>query len=181
MNPLTMKSWSPYVVGVAIGLLSWLTMASSGKLLGISTPFEQTGALVTKAVAPSAADSNCYYADKAASKQLPKVGWEWMLVLGVFLGAGLSSWLSGDRATQTVEEPWRSRFGGSVAVRMAAAVGGGLLMILGARLAGGCTSGHAISGSLQLAVSSWIFVLTFFAAGIITAFVLYRTGDRRHG
>ena len=46
-------------------------------------------------------------------------------------------------------------------------------MIFGARLAGGCTSGHGISGNLQLAVSSLVFTATFFAAAIITALALY--------
>jgi uncharacterized protein len=41
-------------------------------------------------------------------------------------------------------------------------------------MAGGCTSGHGISGSLQLAVSSWTFFLTMFVFGILTALVLFR-------
>jgi uncharacterized membrane protein YedE/YeeE len=41
-------------------------------------------------------------------------------------------------------------------------------------MAGGCTSGHGISGSLQLALSSWLFFLTMFAFGLATAFVLFR-------
>jgi uncharacterized membrane protein YedE/YeeE len=48
----------------------------------------------------------------------------------------------------------------------------------GARLAGGCTSGHGISGSLQLAVSSWTFFLTMFASGVLTALVLFRSRTR---
>ena len=47
-------------------------------------------------------------------------------------------------------------------------------MVYGARLAGGCTSGHGISGTLQLAVSSWIAVICFFVGGIVTALLLYR-------
>ena len=41
------------------------------------------------------------------------------------------------------------------------AFGGGMLMAFGARLAGGCTSGHGISGTLQLNVASWISVICF--------------------
>jgi uncharacterized membrane protein YedE/YeeE len=41
-------------------------------------------------------------------------------------------------------------------------------MMFGARLAQGCTSGHGISGSLQLAVSSWIFVVVFLAVAVGT-------------
>jgi uncharacterized membrane protein YedE/YeeE len=49
-----------------------------------------------------------------------------------------------------------------------------VVIIFGARLADGCTSGHGISGSLQLAVSSWTFFLVMFASGIATAFVIFR-------
>jgi uncharacterized membrane protein YedE/YeeE len=46
-------------------------------------------------------------------------------------------------------------------------------MAIGARWAGGCTSGHGISGSLQLSVASWVAVFCFFAGGIATAMLLF--------
>jgi uncharacterized membrane protein YedE/YeeE len=46
---------------------------------------------------------------------------------------------------------------------------GGVLIILGARLAGGCTSGHIISGITQLAVSGVLFGAAVFASGMLTA------------
>ena len=51
---------------------------------------------------------------------------------------------------------------------------GGLLLLFGARLAGGCTSGHVISGISQLTVGSFIFGIAIFASGIVTAKMLYR-------
>ena len=68
---------------------------------------------------------------------------------------------------------WERRFGPSRAKRLLAAFAGGVLTLYGARLAGGCTSGHGISGALQLAVSSWVFIILAFAVGAITAFVMY--------
>jgi uncharacterized membrane protein YedE/YeeE len=50
---------------------------------------------------------------------------------------------------------------------------GGFLALFGARLADGCTSGHGISGCLQLAVSGWFFFIVMFASGILTARLLY--------
>jgi uncharacterized membrane protein YedE/YeeE len=50
---------------------------------------------------------------------------------------------------------------------------GGILMGVGARWADGCTSGHRISGTLQLSLSSWTAVICFFAAGIIVAELIY--------
>ena len=59
--------------------------------------------------------------------------------------------------------------------RYAVAFIAGFLMLFGARIADGCTSGHGISGMAQLAVSSTIAVLFMFIGGIITAlFVLRR-------
>jgi hypothetical protein len=49
---------------------------------------------------------------------------------------------------------------------------GGFLIMFGARVAGGCTSGHGISGSLQLALSGWIFFIAVFAGGILAALLL---------
>jgi uncharacterized membrane protein YedE/YeeE len=48
-------------------------------------------------------------------------------------------------------------------------------MAFGARMAGGCTSGHGISGALQLSVGSWIALAGFFVGGIITAMLLFYT------
>ena len=55
-----------------------------------------------------------------------------------------------------------------------------VILIFGARMADGCTSGHAISGGLQLALSSWTFILAMFASGIATALLLYGKEGRRH-
>ena len=44
----------------------------------------------------------------------------------------------------------------------------------------GCTSGHGISGALQLALSSWIFAPTFFGAGVVAAFLLYGKKGAAH-
>lgn len=172
-NLLTMKSWSPYVVGVGIGVLSWFAFLTADQPLGISTAFEHTAALGEKAVAPQAAEANEYFDKKAEEGKPPKIGWEWMVVLGVFVGALLSSWLSGDRTSGAVPAMWRERFGGSVPRRLTAAFFAGLLMMFGARLASGCTSGHGISGNLQLAMSSIVFTAVFFAVAIITALALY--------
>ena len=44
----------------------------------------------------------------------------------------------------------------------------------GARLAGGCTSGHGISGGLQLALSSWLFLAVMFATGLAVSALMFR-------
>ncbi|WP_372716576.1 YeeE/YedE family protein [Novipirellula sp.] len=167
-NPLAKHAWSPYLVGGGIGVLSWFAFWSADHPLGITTAFEHTVAIGMEAVAPQFAESNTYFQDHS-----PKIGWEWMLVVGVLLGSLLSSFSSGDREPVVVPAMWQRRFGNSAALRLSVAFFAAGLMMFGARLAQGCTSGHGISGSLQLAASSWIFSITFFTVAILTAFLLY--------
>ena len=180
MDILKMKSWSPYLVGALIGILSWFAFATVNKPLGITSAFENTAAITARAVAPQLAQTNEYFADKEQQGQAPKIDWEWMLVIGVFLGALVSSFLSGDRPKEKVPPLWRWRFGEAPAKRYAGAFLGGALMMMGARIAQGCTSGHGISGALQLAVSSWLFLPTLFIAAVATTFLLFGKEGRNH-
>jgi hypothetical protein len=103
----------------------------------------------------------------------PSVDWEWMLVLGVFIGAFLSAKLSGQFQGDWVPTKWAATFGNTPLTRWIVALIGGTVMGIGARWAGGCTSGHGISGTLQLAVSSWLAVICFFIGGIATAMLIF--------
>lgn len=173
MNPLRKKSWSPYLVGAGIGVLSWFAFATVNRQIGITTAFEYTAALTQKEAVPQLAQANPYFVEKARENKSPKIDWEWMLVVGVFLGATLSSKMSNDRTRERVPPLWRWRFGTKPSVRYFGAFVGGFIMMLGARIAQGCTSGHAISGTLQLALSSWMFTPLIFVVGIATAFLIY--------
>lgn len=94
------------------------------------------------------------------------IDWEWMLVLGVFIGAFLSAKLSGGFQGEWVPAKWTSTFGSTPFIRWIVALIGGIIMGIGARWAGGCTSGHGISGTLQLTVGSWLAAICFFIGGI---------------
>lgn len=175
MNPARKKAWNPYVVGALIGGLSWFAYATAGKLLGITTAFENTAALAGKTAVPSAASEHPYFKSPHAS---PAIDWEWMLVLGVFIGSWISSKSSGDRNHEKVHALWKARFGDNAAGRYAGAFLGGGLMMFGARLAKGCTSGHGISGILQFAASSYIFVATFGVVGVLSAYMIFGSKAR---
>jgi hypothetical protein len=124
-NPLTMKSWSPYLAGAGIGVLSWFAFATADHPIGVTTAFENSAALVEKAAIPNLEQSNDYYAKKEAEGKPPKIDWEWMLVVGVFVGALVSSILSRDRGSAVVPPLWRWRFGDSALKRLAVAFGAG--------------------------------------------------------
>lgn len=167
-------SWK--VAGIALGLL--LTLATwLVKPLGVSTQFVVTDAAVAHRVAPEFAEDNKYLA-KYGEKTEWGIGYGWMLVLGMFVGGGICARVFSKKQPEvdkgSMPIMWAQNFGSSRAKRFAAAFLGGVLLLFGARLAGGCTSGHMISGMSQLAVSSFIFGICTFGAAIIMAKILYR-------
>ena len=102
------------------------------------------------------------------------MNWEFVFLLAAVAGAAVAATTGGGFVNEWVPDMWRARFGDSIALRGAFAFAGGGLMAFGARLAGGCTSGHGISGTLQLNVASWIAVICFFVGGAAVAALLFR-------
>lgn len=183
MTPIFKKArWSPYAVGTGIGVLSWVTFALMNKALGVSTTLVRAAGAVEALVSEAHIRSNPYFIKYLGSmdQPLPVFEWQFALVVMLVLGAFCASLLSSTRTREAVPDLWKSRFGPSRWVRFAGAFLAGIVVIFGARLAGGCTSGHGISGGLQLAVSSWIFFLCLFASGIVTAWLLYGKGGKDH-
>ena len=162
-------AWSPYVVGAGIGVLSWLTFCFSDKPIGASTFYAQVAGFIGKLVARRHTESLAYFKDNP-----PQVGWGFVFVLSTIVGGAIAAISGGEFANEWLPPMWEARFGNSIALRAAVAIGGGVLMAFGARLAGGCTSGHGISGTMQLNLASWISVICFFIGGIAVAFPLFK-------
>jgi hypothetical protein len=180
---LTLSRWSPYLVGVGIGVLSWITFGLMGKALGTSTTFVNAAGAVEGLVAPAHVEANEYFARHIVStpeKARPIVDWQFALVAMLAVGAFIAARLAGSAFREHVPGLWAWRFGDSRELRYGAAFVGGAILLFGARLADGCTSGHGISGGLQLAVSSWVFLGAMFATGIATAFLMYGREGRAH-
>lgn len=112
------------------------------------------------------------------SKQVfTSIGWEPMTNVGVFLGALISAVFISRRFTAfrpVIPPSWRNRFGPSPRKRAMGSFGGSFLVLFGARMADGCTSGHSLSGGIQLALSAWLFTATIAVAMFVTARWLYR-------
>ena len=162
-------AWLPYVVGAGIGVLSWLTFYFSDKPIGASSFYAQVSGFIGKLIARRHTQSLAYFKDKP-----PRVGWEFVFVLSTIAGGAIAALTGGEFANEWLPPMWEARFGDSLALRAAVAIGGGGLMAFGARLAGGCTSGHGISGTMQLSVASWISVICFFIGGITVALTLFK-------
>jgi uncharacterized membrane protein YedE/YeeE len=162
--------WNPYLVGIGIGVLSWFAFGLVNQPLGISTALSAASSVCALPVIGSESVANNAYWAKTPFK------WDggMLFLVGTFLGSLISVLASRTFRWEIAPATWARQFGNSSARRMVAAFLGGIILMFGARMAGGCTSGHGISGSLQLALSSWTFFLTMFVSGILTALVLFR-------
>lgn len=158
--------------GAMIGLVQIFAMLTYGPL-GVSTAYPQFAGFVLDKIFPGFAQKHLYLREIGA-----KIGWEVMLVFGLFLGAllsyGLSYWRNRSSLPISVEPVVVKGFEGGNLRRYARAFLGGFLFIFGARLAGGCTTGHILSGTAQMALSGLVFALAAFGAGVLTAKILFR-------
>ena len=161
-------AWSPYIVGAGIGVLSWLTFYFSDQPIGASSFYAHLSGFIGKLFAKRHTESLTYFKDNP-----PRAGWEFVFVISTIVGGAIAAITGGEFVNEWLPPMWVDRFGDSIALRAGVAFGGGILMAFGARLAGGCTSGHGISGTMQLNVASWIAVICFFIGGIAVAMTLF--------
>ena len=167
-NILKAATWNPYLAGIASGLLLILSVLIASKFFGASTSFVRSAGMIENLFAPEHVQGLAYF-----TKTAPKVDWQWMFVLGVFFGSLLSSRLGGTFRFQAVPPMWQAAFGNSILKRAGVAFAGGVIGMFGVRLAGGCPSGHGLSGIAQLSVSGLVAMALFFGICILTARKLY--------
>ncbi len=161
------KTWNPYATGVLLGLVVAFSEVVCGRPLAASGAFDKLAAYPGRWLFPHSQ----YYRYIMA----PGITWQVWLVVGVLAGAFASSKLSGEaRARWLPDTQWLPRFGASRALRLAIAFVGAVLVQLGAGIAGGCTSGLAISGGAALAPAAFLFMAGMFTGGIPTAWLWYR-------
>ncbi len=165
---LFQEQWSPYIAGIGIGILCCFAFLLSDKSIGCSTAYTRTSGMIERLFRGAKVNKKPYY-----QIYTPTIDWEWMLVLGIIIGSFISSVLSGLFNVQWIPSFWDATFGSNFSLRWIAALIGGILLGFGSRWAGGCTSGHGISGTLQLAVSGWVAFVCFFAGGVATAYIIF--------
>ncbi len=164
----TKSFWSPYIAGVVLGLTLLAVFFVMGRGLGASGAVSLMSGVGLHAVAPGYAGSLKYFSQYLDSPS-PLLNWNLFLLAGVFLGALAGALFSGNFKMQFDR-------GASMTIgrRLLTAFTGGLIMGFAARLARGCTSGIALTGGAQLALSGWIFVIAMFAAGFLFAALFRR-------
>ncbi|KAK3687283.1 hypothetical protein B0T22DRAFT_478623 [Podospora appendiculata] len=131
---------SPVAGGLCIAAAQLLSLAVRRTLVGTSTAFEEVGEWFWGAV-------------KAGDVQ-PRRYKNLLFTSGMVAGAWLLS-----RAYPVFAQTT------PVAIAPLASALGGCLMVIGSRIAGGCTSGHGITGISLLSTSSFITIGCAFAAG----------------
>jgi uncharacterized membrane protein YedE/YeeE len=158
--------WNPYLVGALLGLVLLASYVVAGRGLGASGAFSSVAAWIAGILSPEHAQANPVHA-RYLSGGSPLASWLVFLLIGAFAGAALSGWLAG-RSRWVIEKG--PRVSGSV--RIAAAVGGGAIAGIGARIAMGCTSGQALTGGAILNVGSLVFMGCVFASAYAVAWIV---------
>jgi len=161
---------NPYLAGIGLGLALLAAFVLAGRGIGASGAYSAALAACVHTLAPAHAEGNpmfAAYLDNAGHH--PLNDWLVLLLGGILAGAFLSGFLAG-RLRWEVKRGPRS----SLALRLALAFAGGLVMGFAAKLARGCTSGQALTGGALLSVGSWVFMLSLFAGAYLAAYFVRR-------
>ncbi len=126
------KGWNPYIAGALTGLLLVFSVWFTGKYVGASTTFVRSAGYIERVFDAERVSRMEYF-----KKEMPKIDWQFLFVVGIFIGALISSTTSQSFRWQAVPSRWKARFGPSVPKRAVAAVLGGAIAMFGARLADG--------------------------------------------
>ena len=126
------KIWSPYLAGALTGVVMILSVLVAGKYFGASTTFARSAGIIQGLFGPERVAAMDYFA-----RYTPKIDWQWLFVFGILIGSFISSSFSGTFRLQAVPDMWEARFGPGRAKRAAFAFLGGVVLLFGARLAGG--------------------------------------------
>jgi uncharacterized membrane protein HdeD (DUF308 family) len=126
------KGWSPYLAGALSGVVLILSVWIAGKFFGASTTFVRSAGMIEKLVGAERVAQIAYFV-----KEVPKIDWQWMFVVGVFIGSLIASTSSGTFQWNPIPDMWEKRFGPNRVRRGIVAFVGGIIAMFGARLADG--------------------------------------------
>lgn len=159
------KSYTWLYAGTLLAVLNTIVFMTAvfDRPIGASTSYPYVGDLVTGLT------QNGYF------NSIQKPGnWELIFLTGAFLSGIVVSIIRKDFKIQLIHSGWSKTEGNSVWKRIIWAFIGGFILLFGARMAGGCTSGHVISGGIQVAFSSLLFGAFVFTGLLLTGRFFYR-------
>ncbi|MCA9188538.1 MAG: YeeE/YedE thiosulfate transporter family protein [Pirellulaceae bacterium] len=144
------QPWSWWGAGILIGLTVPALYLLAGKAFGISTSLQQAGAMCFP-------NSKLDYLRKHDRQENM---WTIVFVVGISIGAWIAThWLS----SSPVELLPPQFYSVTGAIKLLV---GGFLIGFGTRYAGGCTSGHSLTGIANINWPSLLATVCFFAGGL---------------
>ena len=156
--------WNPYLAGILLGLVLLATYVITGRGFGATAGFAAVATWIAGIVSPSHIQASVVHA-KYWNEGAPLLNWTLFLLLGALIGAAISGW-QGRRFRFTIERGPHISDG----QRLLLAFAGGFIAACGAKLAKGCTSGQALTGSSILNAGSLVFLVAVFVAGFGLAY-----------
>lgn len=167
-NNISTYKWILTAVGIVFMNMFIFYIYSGGRLIGASSAY------------PYLADEATGMTGGAYFDQVKSAGgWESWFLLGAFLAGLLVAIITKTFKLTLIYPLWEHYKGRNKWKRISWAFIGGFLLILGARYAGGCTSGHIISGGMQYAISSLVFALFTFIGFLGTGYLFYTLPYRK--
>ncbi len=168
-NYIRREEWSPYIAGILLGVVGILAVWINNSLLGASGAFENLVGIIGKKIAPSLFD-NMYFNFVMPAEINTNV----VLLVGIFFGSMLAALTSGTLKFRVNDnEQWKKIYGPQLWKRWLLLFVGGIILEYASGIAGGCTSGLAISGGMLLDPAAFLFIAGMFASGIVTAKIIY--------
>ena len=159
----TNLKWLYSGIGLAVLNAVVFLEAVANRIIGASTAYPYAADLITGNTA------NGYFSKVKGPGQ-----WEVFFLTGAFISGIVISLFRKEFKITLIHSNWKKYMGNSEAKRIIWSFIGGFILIFGARMAGGCTSGHILSGGMQLALSSLVFAVFVFGGLLLTGKYFYR-------
>ncbi len=150
--------------GIGLAVLNAVVFLEvlTNRIIGASTAYPYVADLVTGNT------NNDYFSKVKGPGQ-----WEVFFLTGAFISGVVISLFRKEFKITLIHSNWEKYKGTSVSKRIIWSFIGGFILIIGARMAGGCTSGHILSGGMQLALSSLVFAAFVFGGLLLTGKYFY--------
>jgi hypothetical protein len=176
MNYMRKDTWSPYVAGILLGVIGLLAVLLANALLGASGAFESFVGWVGKNLNLSIFN-NTYWGTalgRAMPIMRPEITWSVILLVGTIFGGTIGALTSHTfKFRWNDDAQWKRIFGSQPWKRFVIGFFGAALLEYAAGIAGGCTSGLAISGGMTFTPAAFLFIGGMFVSGIITLLIVY--------
>lgn len=179
--------------GVCLGLVFFLAILLV-KPIGVSTQFSVLSGIIHRALDNSIItedptsehgyqSTNAYY-DRSDGKLAKAIenpwNYEFIFVISIALGGYIAYISSQKKRRSRMSDVGDSSDDPPTKFRnLIPSFLGGFILLYGARMADGCTSGHMMSGMMQGSISGYLFAASVFAVAIPTAILVGRMHRKR--